>query len=437
MKRSVLRISVLLLVVLGMILTGCIQGKTTKPGKTDSFDPEKSYTVGVGVFDNLRIYGEIASSESFKAAYPNIEVKLTEADWDGHHSRLATVIAAGEATNDVVVIYEGCLSQFLTCVGFTNLSVEPYIVRGDVSKDLLQTQLGIATTSNGELIALPVDIAPALMFYRKDLCDKAGVDMENLPDWDAYIEAGKKLTKDTNGDGEIDQYLLASAAELTFIMLDNGVGCWIDDDGNVLEPKERFTEVLELAKKLSDNHLVAELEEWDDMWCASFNDGRLVTALQGAWFQGDLKGSLSTDQVGNWRVTKLPGGKSVNVGGCFLGIPAVVAAEQKGAAWEVLKYFCTNKEAQLQTFVGIGSFPALSTVYDDPAMDEEVEYFGGQKARKIMADIAKDLETLNSSEYDQLAKGIWQGLVLEVAHGEKTVDEAYEAAKEGISAIRD
>ena len=51
-----------------------------------------------------------------------------------------------------------------------------------------------ATGGAGNLAAIPADIGPGALFYRKDLLDKAGVTEAQLTQsWDSYIAAGKKL----------------------------------------------------------------------------------------------------------------------------------------------------------------------------------------------------------------------------------------------------
>ncbi len=47
-----------------------------------------------------------------------------------------------------------------------------------------------------------------MLAYRKDLLDSLGVDASQLDTWDKFVEVGRRLSKDLNGDGIIDRYMI-------------------------------------------------------------------------------------------------------------------------------------------------------------------------------------------------------------------------------------
>ncbi|MCS6734609.1 extracellular solute-binding protein, partial [Proteus terrae] len=61
----------------------------------------------------------------------------------------------------------------------------------------------------GALYGLPKDVGPFALGYNKDMFKEAGID---LPDtdtpytWDEFVEVSKQLTKDSDGDGNLDQW---------------------------------------------------------------------------------------------------------------------------------------------------------------------------------------------------------------------------------------
>jgi multiple sugar transport system substrate-binding protein len=151
--------------------------------------------------------------------------------------------------------------------------------------------------------------------------------------------------------------------------------------------------------------------------------------VNGAWFGGTLRTWLSpADKDGSspWRVAYLPGKMMASLGGTYLSIPQTVPAPRKAAAWEVIKYLATNPGAQLITFKAIDAFPALTSVYNDKVMDEPVAYYGGQKVRKIFADVALHIPENKVSEYDNVILGIWNGAVTSVVNGKATPEAAYD-----------
>ncbi|MBI9096503.1 MAG: extracellular solute-binding protein [Sphaerochaeta sp.] len=402
-----------------------------------AFDSNASYTVSMGCYGDLeKAYTEVFASEDFKSKFPNVTIKFQTSDFNGHHSRLTTVIAAKEATNDIEALEVGYIAQFVAGGGLTDLGVAPYD-GFTVGKDLVGFAMSNATTAKGKLIALPVDIAPAVLFYRKSLIEAAGLtvnDMENIGSWEEYIEIGKKLTKDLDGDGTIDQYAITHANDVAMVPLNGGKGGWLDAKGNPLEPRDKFFNALELVKRIRDAGIDGDMGAWTGPWVESFSNGETATMVNGAWFGGALKTWMAPDLSGDWRVAYLPGKTMAALGGTYLAIPEYVKEENKVVAWEIIKYLSTSPVAQLITFNTIDAYPALTTVYSDPIMNEGVDYFGGQKVRKIYADVAENIPSNIVSEYDAVILSIWNATVTSVLTEEMTLEEGFEKAKSQVLA---
>lgn len=90
----------------------------------------------------------------------------------------------------------------------------------------------------GAQYALPYECAPKLMFVNKTILDKEGL---NMPDdewtWDEFYEICRKVTRDTDGNGIIDQfgvvgYTWKEAFESNGILLfdERGTECYFADD---------------------------------------------------------------------------------------------------------------------------------------------------------------------------------------------------------------
>jgi len=391
---------------------------TASLASAQAFDPAKKYEVTIGAYGDLeKAYKAVFATDDFKKKFPNVTLKFQTADFGGHHNRLTTVIAAGEQTNDIEALEVGYIAQFVEAGGLTDLNAAPFSAKA-VTKDIVKFAMANATTENGSLIAMPVDIAPAVMFYRDDLAKKAGVNMDALKNWDEYIAALKKMTDKTN-----KVYGIEHPAAVAMIPLNGGKGGWFQN-GKPLEPKAKFLDALTLVQKVKLAGVDGDLGAWSGPWSQTYIDGKLATAVNGAWFGGTLRTWLSPE-AGKWRVAYLPGKMMAALGGTYLSIPQTVPAPRKRAAWEIIKYLATSPTAQLATFREIDAFPALTTVYKDPVMDEPVAYYGGQKVRKIYADVALNIPENKVSEYDAVILGIWNVAVISVVNGKATPEEAY------------
>ncbi len=398
-----------------------------KAEEVQALDPNVSYEVTIGVYGDLeKAYTAVFNSPDFKAKFPKVTFKFQTSDFGGHHNRLTTVLAANERANDIEALEVGFIAQFVESGGLTDLNTAPFNAK-QATKDIVKFALANATTTKDSLIAMPVDIAPAVLFYREDLARQAGVTMDNLPSWDAYIDAMKKLADTKNG-----VFAIEHPAAVQAIPLNGGKGGWLKDN-KPLEPKEKFLGALELVRKVKAAGVDGDLGAWSGPWSQAYIDGKVATIVNGAWFGGTLRTWLSPEP-GKWRVAYLPGKMMASLGGTYLSIPATTPADRKPVAWEIIKYLATSPSAQLITFREIDAFPALTSVYKDPVMDEDVAFYGGQKVRRIFADVALNIPENKVSEFDNVILSIWNGAVSEVVNGTMSPDQAYETALTKVKA---
>jgi multiple sugar transport system substrate-binding protein len=420
------------LLLLAMVLAFSAYAGTQQG--TDAPPPEmEEITLSLGVYGDLEsAYTAVFGSEDFKSKFPNIIIELQPGDHGGHHDRLVTQIAAGTGANDMEAIDIGYIARFVQDGGLTNLAPAPFngIAAG---KDLVDFGMSNATTRDGKLVALPVDIAPAVMFWRKSILDNAGVDVSNLASWEEYIEKGMKLTVDKDGDGVIDQYAITHPTDLAMIPLNGGKGDWFDGD-EPYAPKQRFLDVLILVQAVRMAGIDANYTPWSGEWMNGFKENKVVTMFSGAWLGGHFKNWMCPDLSGDWRVSYPPGKTYSSNGGSYIAIPEQTPDDRKGPAWEITKYLCTSPEAQLLTFRTTDAFPALTTVFSDPVMEEPVEYFGGQKVRLIYQDIGLNIPVQKVTEYDAIALDIFNRAIGAVITDGVPVEQAYEEAKNNMMA---
>jgi multiple sugar transport system substrate-binding protein len=392
---------------------------------------KQEITLTMGVFGDLEsAYTEVRDSDGFKQRFPKLTLEFQSSDFGGHHDRLVTQIAAGVGANDIEALEIGYIARFVREGGFTNLAAKEFKGK-QAAKDLVKFGMSNATTTDGKLVALPVDIAPAVFFYRKSISDDLGVELTGIASWDEYIEKGKQLTIDKDGDGVIDQYALTNPNDISMIPLNGGKGDWFKND-EPLEPAKRFKSVLQLCKQIRESGIDANFPGWSGEWINSFKEGIVVTMFSGAWLGGHFKNWMCPDLSGDWRVDYPPGKAYASYGGSYIGIPEQTMVDKKIMCFEVVKYFCTSPDAQLITFKTTDAFPALVTVFDDPVMSEPVEFYGGQKVRLIFQDIGKNIPVQNVSEYDAIAVDIFNNAIKAVVDDGVPVDEAYSTAKTEI-----
>jgi multiple sugar transport system substrate-binding protein len=174
----------------------------------------------------------------------------------------------------------------------------------------------VAGTGEGSLYCLPKDFSTFAFAYNKDIFDAAGVaypDPANPYTWEEFVEVCKALTKDTDGDGEIDQWGTANAFQWAFdaFLYTNG-GHFLNDDYTkvVIDGQQEFIDAFQFFADLTCKYKVTPTVEQD-------------TALGGyqRWLDGQIGFyACSTWDVGafmdkntfpyNWGLCGWPTGKT-------------------------------------------------------------------------------------------------------------------------------
>ena len=122
---------------------------------------------------------------------------------------------------------------------------------------------------SGSLYCLPKDLSCFAFAYNKDLFDEAGLeypDPENPYTWEEFADVCQKLTKDKDGDGEIDQWGVANANAFGFTpyVYGNG-GQFLNDDQTkvVIDENQNFKDAFQYYTDLTLKYKVTPTVEQD------------------------------------------------------------------------------------------------------------------------------------------------------------------------------
>ncbi|TCL65322.1 carbohydrate ABC transporter substrate-binding protein (CUT1 family) [Hydrogenispora ethanolica] len=137
----------------------------------------------------------------FQKAHPNVKVQISWTDWDSHYEKLKTELAAGGGPT--VYLLDSVYIQGYAGRGL----LEDLSRRVKIFSKEKYSGLDAVKDPRGKSWAVPQGIQLQVLYYNKDMFDKAGVKYPTA-NWttDDMLAAAKKLTLDTNGDGKIDQW---------------------------------------------------------------------------------------------------------------------------------------------------------------------------------------------------------------------------------------
>jgi len=361
----------------------------------------------------------------YKNIRPEVQIKLVSLAYADHHVAMTTALATGANLPDVMAVEVGFIGKFAESGGLEDLGKAPYNALQYRDKYARFT-IAQATGASGALAAVPADIGPGTLLYRKDLMDKAGVtEAEMTRSWESYIEAGKKLKAATGA------YLISSAADLKEIYIRSGLkdgdGVYFDKAGKSLVESPRFVKAFELAKAARLAGVDAKVNPWTNEWSEGFKRGQLATQMMGAWLAGHLSSWLAPNTKGAWRAAQLPGGAYASWGGSFYAVPSKAA--NRAEAWEFIKFMTLNKQMQIEAFRKVDAFPALIEAMGDPFINEPIEFLGDQRARQLWKTAAEHIPAIDVDKYDPIAQEIVNAELEKVLEEDKAIPKALSDAK--------
>jgi multiple sugar transport system substrate-binding protein len=369
--------------------------------------------------EELNAFRDVASA--FEKVEPDVTVKLIEAsDREDLLARLSTSFAGGTPPDLFLLNY-----RFYGQFAARNV-LEPIEDRLDDSdafeEDDFYPQALEAFRFDGELICLPQNISSLVVYYNRDLFRQAKVpEPEPGWSWDEMVQKAIKLTRDTNGDGDIDQHGLGvepSIIRIAPFVWSNG-GELVDDE----DAPTRFTldtpEATEAMQKFFDlrrEHLVIpseqEVEAEDDE--TRFQNGREAMVLSSR----RATPAFRTITAFDWDVAPLP--RHEEEAGILHSDAYCLtrASENKDAAWAFME-FALGEEGQRITARSGRTVPSLKSVaqsnaFLDPSLKpahSEV-FIDGIPAIRRVPTISTWPEIEDASE-SILEQGLYRGVSAE------------------------
>lgn len=142
--------------------------------------------------------------DDWNANNPNIFVEYQQVDWGSIHDFL--IVSFETRSVPDIFHYESTAILDFGRRGFlTDLSD---MLSDDLREDIVEGAWA-TVKEDGNVWGIPFLWESLIVLYNKDLFAEAGIEpptVENPWTWDELQEAARQLTRDTNGDGTIDQY---------------------------------------------------------------------------------------------------------------------------------------------------------------------------------------------------------------------------------------
>ena len=364
-----------LLMVVALLLTGCRGGgekPTTAPptrAPGEAITLEFWYALGGSsgeavealVAEFNQTHSDIKVNATYQGGYAEIMAKV----WSAVYAQetLPHVAHLGAAP------LLGSTGAIVPIVDFTDGP-------NGIDRSLIRDSFWDYNSAQGQLWSMPFNNSVPLLYYNRDLFVQAGLDPDSPPKtWEEVIAYGKALTKDTDGNGEIDQWGLNTHKDthwyLSAMFLENGARIISEDETEVLYNSPEAVEMLELWGKFVTEHKIMPPAQHNEAK-SDFLAGKLGMFLASS---ARLRSFLEEApfQLGAAPLPSVAGKDPVEpIGGASLVIfqrddPAIL-----DAAWEFVKWM-TSQQSSLYFSTHTGYVPIYKDALDWPELASYLE----------------------------------------------------------------
>ena len=305
-------------------------------------------------------------ADAFMKEHPEIKIETWNEPWDNYFTKIQALWASGDSKVIPDIAFLWPTPSYAAEGVLENL--DPYIQKS--GSDLKDYWPGLLESAKyqGSVYGLPRDNEVNILYYNKDLFDKAGV---KYPDenwkWNDLLAAAEKLTVKDAG-GKVTQYALAMEGGKYFTWVNQNGGAILDDYVNpskcmLADPKsvaavKLFADMMNQGYAMRDADLS---QAGGDQ--AVFQSGQAAMIMQNT---SRVSGFNSAKMNYDVAVVPIPeGGKQWNIAG---GAAWVMSAKSdtKDAAWTFLQWL-QSADGGEKLYTERGEiFPALQSVANSP-----------------------------------------------------------------------
>ncbi len=270
------------------------------------------------------------------------------------------VMIAGDAGPDVFELYEGLLFYFYKKGALMTLD-EFFENDPDISLDDIYPNVQKIMSIDGKIVVFPKGCQTFGLFYNKDIFDKAGI---SYPDenwtWDDFFATAKKLTRDFDNDGIIDQFGCKGDELRNYLQCNdmNVIGLSdvpISSDWKKIMYND--SKAIRLAEKyFRETHKAgacptAEIRK--DFGGSMFVMGRIAMVISMSYAQSEFREFVGTKF--DWDVAPLPKSRSGKRKSGFYSHCWVMSKKAKSPkmAWELMKLLAGYEGAKQFVAKGI------------------------------------------------------------------------------------
>lgn len=312
-----------------------------------------------------------AVTQAFQEKYPNVTFEYVEAEGSNLLQKYEIALISGKELPDIawaMIDYRGRMFELDM---WEALNEKPYSMTLDQVYEYVQPKM---VNSRGDICGIEQSLSPVGLMYRKDLAktylgtDDPQLLEEMLDDWEAFIEKGRQVQKESEGQ----VYILFGFHDIMQIVQSQQAQVWIDEE--TINAEQTFGKTLELMCRFRDEKTADGMGAY---WSEAAQEKNHIFTPCTFWSVKLMeKSGQSKENEGKWGLIPTPEG-SISWGGTAMGITK--SCRDKRLAWEFLKFAALSTEgARALNTIGLMT-TAKQPYQEDPSlMRYQSDLFGEQ-----------------------------------------------------------
>lgn len=370
-----------------------------------------------------------AFSQEFERRNPGVRIKVQSIPWTAAQEKLITAFAS-DNTPDGFQLGNTWIPQFVALNAIENLN--EWTGKSDIiKKDRYFEGIWETNVIDGAVYGIPWYVDTRLLFYRKDIFEKAGY-KEPPKTWDELLELSRKIKAMYKGEDKYAIYLPTNEwAPFVIFGMQNGSEILKDNASYGNFSGDKFKEAfIYLTNYHKENLAPIGITQVTNVYQA-LADGYFSMYISGPWnipeFKKNMKGSLADA----WMTAPLPSPDSSYPGLSLAGGASLViskTSKKKELVWKFFE-FLSEKETQLRFYHLLFDLPAVKDAWADSSL------IGDKYIKAFYSQLQNVAPTPKAVEWEQIAFSKVQQYAELAARGSMTIDAALTALDADVNNI--
>ena len=347
------------------------------------------------------------------------------------HNKLLIALQSGVGAPDIVDININFFHNFLK--GDIQLLELNDIIEPEIDK-FIKSRFDIYS-KDGKYYGIDFHVGATVVYYNKEILDKAGVNADDIKTWNDYIEAGKKVVAATG--------IPMTAFEVTdqrpfWPMIVQKGGDYLAPDGSVALDSDINIQILQ---KMLDMMVVDKIaidmpggRTSSEEFFAFMNNGGIASLIMPSWYMSrfldympDLKGKILVRPMPVWESSDA---KSVGIGGT--GTAVTKQTKHPELAKEFLAFAKLSRESNIRIWDILRFDPIRWDVWDAPELSQPDPYFNNEKIFEVFLQVKDSIPSPNMGELSAAAQDLVKNQVMF-----KVLKERSETPEQALKAAAD